>query len=112
MAYLGHHGVARHYGGAGMEQHLIEGAVWQRMLRRRDGAGYALSRPGPAAALHQRLLCRDADQPDLGRAWRPCAVCRGGQEAVPPLGHAGRVRPADGLLAACGRAGCAAHRQH
>ncbi len=27
-----HHGVARHYGGEDMEQHLIEDTVWQRML--------------------------------------------------------------------------------
>ncbi len=33
--------------------------------------------------------------PHLGRAWVLRAVCRGGEEAVPPLGQEGRVEAPD-----------------
>ena len=32
VACPGHHGVARHHGGEDVGEHLIEDAVWQRML--------------------------------------------------------------------------------
>ena len=57
MAYPGHHGDAKHHGGKDVEEHLIENAVWQRML----AALGMVSQSAPFAARHAQ---QRGDNPD------------------------------------------------